>query len=521
MNKRLNFGQSGTDRQKPRTILCVLCLAVCLLSGCQGGWIEEETEKNVPESDVPASDAVHLVVIFQTRPTSVIRDLDQVTEEINRITVAEIGVEIEFQTMDASGAFAEYPLWISRGERIDLMMLTYQDITAYVNRSMLRPLDELLRENGQDILRLGEEGIYLTEGSVVRDAAYGVGVVPDHEGSGVGLWVAESLAERVGLDYEEEHVYTLEELGDFFARCKALYPDSYPLGQITSRASSSTYVYFGDPWRGLGGDALSGVLSETGEVVDFYETEEYAAFLRWLRECYEKGYIYPDAAFTDSYLEELIAQGIVLSYPWASAPGYSREEAFGERTVCLRTSPVKAESRNARSGFWTIPVTSGNPEAAMKFLNLMYADERIANLLQYGIAGRHYVVLDVETGQISYPYGVSRRSTGYYNPLGIYGDRRKLYTFDTARMREKKRAYEEEAMENREEFIDFYFETERVSGELAAVQKVTEKYLPVLESGSVDIDVYYPEFIMQLKMAGIDEIIREKQRQYDAWLEGR
>lgn len=254
-------------------------------------------------------------------------------------------------------------------------------------------------------------------------------------------------------------------------------------------------------------------------MVSFYETEEYRNFLEYLRRWYQEGYIYPDAAFTDAYLEELVSNGLVLVCPGSSSPGYEMEQLFEEEALCLRTSPVTVEGQS-RIGFWTIPVTSKNPEGAMKFLNLMYRDVRITNLIQYGIASRHYVVLDVESGRISYPYGVSRRSTGYYNPLGLYGDRRKAYTFDTKELVARKQAYMEEALERQEEPEAFYFETDQVNLELAAVRKAVEKYVPVLESGSLG-EEYYTEFIMELHLAGIDRIVAERQRQYDAWREGR
>ena len=78
----------------------------------------------------------------------------------------------------------------------------------------------------------------------------------------------------------------------------------------------------------------------------------------------------------------------------------------------------------------------------------------------------------------------------------------------------------EEALERQEEPEAFYFETDQVNLELAAVRKAVEKYVPVLESGSLG-EEYYTEFIMELHLAGIDRIVAERQRQYDAWREGR
>ena len=55
-----------------------------------------------------------------------------------------------------------------------------------------------------------------------------------------------------------------------------------------------------------------------------------------------------------------------------------------------------------------------------------------------------------------------------------------------------------------------------VTNEIAALSAVVAQYVPALESGSVDIDVYYPKFVEALKAAGIDSVIADKQAQFDA-----
>lgn len=48
--------------------------------------------------------------------------------------------------------------------------------------------------------------------------------------------------------------------------------------------------------------------------------------------------------------------------------------------------------------------------------------------------------------------------------------------------------------------------------------------MKLLEAGCVDLDTAYPEFIQKLYDAGLQRVIDEKQRQFDAWLaenEGR
>ena len=56
---------------------------------------------------------------------------------------------------------------------------------------------------------------------------------------------------------------------------------------------------------------------------------------------------------------------------------------------------------------------------------------------------------------------------------------------------------------------------------IAALASVYQQYAPALETGSVDVEQYYDEFIAAMKAAGIDDIIAEKQEQLDADLAGK
>jgi len=49
------------------------------------------------------------------------------------------------------------------------------------------------------------------------------------------------------------------------------------------------------------------------------------------------------------------------------------------------------------------------------------------------------------------------------------------------------------------------------------VDQVVEKYIGIIETGSVDPNIEVPLFLSELKAAGIDQIVEENQRQYDTW----
>lgn len=500
------------------TLLLVSLLAVFLMTAC--------TDREQKEEQVAASeewpDVERIVMTYQTLGTSKLKDLDQVVAAINEISVAEIGVAVEMRVVDATDAFSEYPLWLSNREPIDLMVLNYQDIMPYISRGMLWPLDELLKQYAPYITQvMGAEGIRLTEGAIVDGRSYGVVPISEESANGGGLWIPLRYLEEVDFPFEEKHIYSMEELSELFQLLKERYPDKYPLGQVTSGNTYSTISYYQNGLDALGGDPFTGVLleEEGDKVENLFALAEYENFLGYLRQWYLKGYIYPDAAITDASLEEFISSGLVMSYPLASMPGMGMEREFGEKVVCLRTTPVtKGGMQYSRAGFWVIPMTSRNPEAAMKFLNFMCEDVRIANLIQWGIEVKHYVVTDSENGIIDFPEDVNYATVGYYNPLGLYGDRRKIYVQGTASYREEMLVYTEEAEENKVRFGGFSYSTTQIEKELDKVSEVIAKYVPVLESGSVDLEKYYPEFLEELERAGLNEIIEDKQRQLDEFL---
>lgn len=53
---------------------------------------------------------------------------------------------------------------------------------------------------------------------------------------------------------------------------------------------------------------------------------------------------------------------------------------------------------------------------------------------------------------------------------------------------------------------------------MAACTTVVAEYRDALFYGLVDVDTYLKKFNEELKVAGIDEIIAEEQKQLDAWL---
>lgn len=91
----------------------------------------------------------------------------------------------------------------------------------------------------------------------------------------------------------------------------------------------------------------------------------------------------------------------------------------------------------------------------------------------------------------------------------------KIWETDDPDVYERLEEYNENALKSKA--LGFVWNMEPVKNEIAAVNNVKEKYFTALECGSVDPETTVPQFIEELKAAGIDTIVAEKQRQLDEW----
>lgn len=491
-----------------RRRICLVMVLLLVLSGCDGK----------PKRGEEPSDPI--IITYQTAAYSRLDGLDRIQYAINAIASEEIGVAVEFLTEDIQASFTDYPLWLNQGKRIDLMMLNYQDIQNYVKNGQLLALDDLIGQVGGGIQSIIDSGVDLTSGTTVDGRVYGLAVASD-AGSGVGggLWIARRYLDEAGFRYDADHIYTMEELNIIFARLKELHPNQYPLGQMTASHTFSTYMYFYGIDNPFGVGNVSGDIEiETGQVINFYETAEYREFLSWMRLWYSSGYIYPDAAYTGLSSIELMKNGDILSTSHVSQPGMFSAEEVGEELVCLMLSEVTQTNASSRGVFWVIPATCQDPVSAMKFLNLMYSDQRIVNLFVWGEEGRDYHFLDRNEGIISYPEGVAMETAEYYNPYGLYGDMRLAYSLNSNELKKQLEDYRAKTIRIGQEYTGFFFDETPVSSQAWQVRQVLKRYLPVLEAGCIELDKNYAAFLDALREAGIDAIITEKQRQLDEWM---
>lgn len=475
-------------------------------------------ESEAPEADdaqeaeaVDYSDQEEYTVKIVCVGDATTESCEKVAEAASAITKEKFNTNIELVRLSYGSFYEEVNLMLSSGEKLDLFPnFVFSTITA-ANTGQILPIDDLLEEYGKDILEAVPEEEWKCV--TINGEIYGVPNDKD-KAEGFGLAMRTDMLEATG--YDVSTIHTEADLEGLFAAVKELYPDCYPLvsdnGQIGySNVADDT----------LGGDFgwLENCLEDDSDmtVVDWYETDTYAELVQRRYDWAQKGYIMPDAATNTQNAYELMATGKGFSYFCNTKPGIENEWArkVGKDITVIELVETYRTSITGMNT-WYIAHNSEKPERAMQVLNEMRSNPELSNLLINGIEGENFVV-DEEAGVLTYPEGVDASNTTYSSVAWIWPNELISIPWeaDGPDIWTQTKEFNESAKLSKA--FGFTWDNSNVLNEITACNNVTAKYKDALECGSLNPEEALPKMIQELKDAGVDTIVAEKQAQLDAW----
>lgn len=450
---------------------------------------------------------IHLVMFDDQKPN----DEELVEEALSEITAERLGIRVDIDTMNAMEYSSEYNLLLSSNPDIDLIAMINGTDTMpnLVSMDLLLPLEDLVKEHGMSIQ--GALGNALQTG-VYRQHLYGIPSIRQF-GSMYGIVLLRDVAEQCGIDIS--HIKSYDDLDEIFAKVHANFPSLTVLSPYNRDWGLANYLTFVDTL----GNESSGVLQNGGltdlTVVNYFETEEYFNALKKIRQWYLLGYIHPDVLLLQESGSELMNHVESFSCFNIIMLENDQKNPPGIRCLIPLSPPVAATSSSQRL-LWGVPASCRYPEETMKLLDLMYSDPQVVNLLQFGIEGVHYTIQ--EDGTMLHEKQ-KNGSSGYYRPYAQAGNLELLLTAQSLgsdfpnRLEELKNATEVSRA------YGFVFNKTSVESELSAIDAVLNTYRIPLELGCVDPETELPVMLRELKEAGIDRVIQEKQRQLNIWAE--
>jgi len=502
------------------SLMLVIMLA---LTACGGN----STNKNAADNNTPqgsnnevasennsSSEETYEIVYAYPTFDNVPVDINLVQEELNKITKEKINATVKLLPISNSAFANQINLMLSSGEKLDMFAML-GNYSTQVSRGALYPIGNIMEEHGQGIIDvLGEEYYGATK---IDGVSYGIPSIRDLA-QNYGFVVRKDIVDKHNIDLNQ--VKTFDDFEIIFKAVKENEEGMYGATNLSNGSILGTYA-FHDP---LGNNL--GVLMNNGlddlKVVNLFASDEYKHVLDKFREWYLAGYLVKDAATSPEFNNVVVRSGKAAGWMSQMKPGFAEQESrnVGVEMVSVETVKPVAKTDTVTNVAIGVATNSENPAKTLQFINLMYTDKDVVNLIDWGIEGKHYVKIDGQENMIKYPDGVTVENVGYRNYSWMHGNQFLSYVFegDDPDIYTEMDTFNKSAAKSKA--LGFTFDGEPVKNEIAASNAVLEQYRRVLESGSVDVEKVLPEFLKKLEDAGINKIIEEKQSQLDKWAAG-
>lgn len=507
-------------KKRISTLLLALTLVVSLLAACgngsgsAGGGDKGATGQSSADSggadkgeakadgDIPT---ISLMAICGTIPS----DTADIEAALSEITREKIGCNVTIIPIEVGNVAQRLNLLLSGGDAtLDVYMAGVSvPYNTVVNNGQAMDLEELMAPYAEEMKKALGENVY--NAGYVNGKLYGIGHLLDQASTNCFNLRADIAAE---FGYKNGDKIDLATLTDVFQKIRDKYPDTPIIGPMNGGPN------IGDSRVDTLGNKL-GVLGNFGQddkVTDYYSSEEYAELVSYFKKWKEMGCYMPDLLNVNEapgdYLPAEKAFGCFAGHFSAEMNGIWSTSNFGVEIASLQIYD------NAVAvtpwGYECINPATKYPDKAAGLIYLMATDPAVEDLLINGIEGKHYQVK--EDGTATYVDGKDASTTGWALGYSWTAQNSTLSTpfdypidyFDQLKAANKN-AYQSKA-------FGCQFDLTSVSDAVSACTNVVNKYEKPLAAGAVeDFEATLKAFQDELKAAGIDQIIAEKQKQLD------
>ncbi len=497
------------NKKKAMALLLVSVMAGSMLAGCGSDNASSSNDGSSKSADSSNQDSYTVKILAPGDAST--DDCAKISEAASKITEEKFNTKVELTRVGFGSYDQQVNLTLASSEKLDLMYEYCGNVTSAISSGQIVPITDYLDSYGSDM----KSQISDSDWKCVTFNGDIYGVPANKEkATGWGFAMNKEMADATGIDYSS--IKTEEELEPLLEKVKEMYPDVYPI--VSHNGSMSLMTDQDD----LGGDigSLESASGDNTTVINYYGTDEYMNEMKLRYDWAQKGLIMPDASTSTENANSLIGAGKGFGRFTNTKPGIEKEmeKEVGKEVVVLEM--VKPYTTTTRVDIvWYVPHNSEKPERAVQVLNEIYTNPDLANLFINGLEGKHYEFVDKEKGIVNYPEGVNASNTGYTSLPWAWPNETISYIWE---------GLDSDIWDQIQEFNKdatvspakgFAWDNTEVQNEVTACANVVAKYGPALECGSLDPETTIPKFLDELKAAGADTIIAEKQKQLDAWLE--
>jgi putative aldouronate transport system substrate-binding protein len=447
-------------------------------------------------------------------------DYDTTIEDaINAITEKQIGVHVDIGFYGMGDYNNNLSMAIGAGEAVDLACIWVVEpcsVTTMYAQKQLMEITDILDQYGPNLKALVGDylGAYTINGGL-----YGIPTYRNFSSS-VYLTCRTDVLEELGMKDKYYNMKTFTELEELLMKVKET-TDYWPMGSSIIQNACGIY-YTGDNFKedidffDLLGDSLYVVHADAdGKVEASIETDSYLWSVKKMVEWQEKGLLWPEHLTNDEHTDQIMKQNVIFSniQPCEIGAETAKSATTGFPVSCITMGDITVMTADVNKFGVGIPITAEAPEAAMKFLDLIYNSKELMNIIDWGIEGSDWVM--TETGEADYVDGDSHTAR-YHNPDFIFGNYflAEAWKGDGGDFREVAKATNDAAPKSR--YLGFVLNTEGMDNIIAGISSVRDEFKDMVYGGYNED--HYNDYIRKMEGAGLRDYISAVQTQLDAFL---
>ncbi|MGO4693020.1 ABC transporter substrate-binding protein [Paenibacillus sp. 2TAB26] len=437
---------------------------------------------------------------------------DRMTEflekEFSEKMAADLGLKLKVIFVPWSQYWEQKDIMLAANEPIDLYWDGLPDLSTIVNKKQSMPLDDLIKQYGQDMLKVLPMEQF--QGAVIDGKIHGI---PSAYAPSSAMYqlvaVRQDILEAVGMN----EIKTAEDLKDFATKAKKQFPEMKGPADIVFKPL--TRYFTEEQYNFIAVEDLIVFGEDSKKAHSYYESEAFQKVAKFNRSMYDAGLYSEDLTIKYNERDSRMQTGLYL---WVEGSlGKELEiidaikaNAPDARVKTYLLAPEKPRYITATGGeVLGVPVTAPNPEGAIKFVNWIYKSKENYQLALYGVEGKDYEIVDGRIKKLT--------ANEFFYEWMFRNQNYQLFGPDVAQESiDHYKTWDDEAVTSAS--LGFRFNNEKVKLIETALKEVAGKDLAAIRSGFVDFETEYPKAIKKLKAAGIDEYVAEIQRQLDEFL---
>lgn len=514
---------------KMRKVTAFLMAAVMMISmaACGSNGKSPAVSESGPDTAATASGSGEMYTVRWVTPGNEPERLPEVQKALNEKLIADgRNIQVEIVRIPWDAWDQKTNLMLTTGEEFDLLHVMQDQKTAgyLMSRDYLLPLNDYL-EKFPDLKGRFSDQMW-------KEASFGdtIAAVP-------AAWKVFPPEGRISLRQDLMDKLdiappaTVEEVIEMGLKMKAYVEEE--TGQKayfwTQDVKYPMYwmhrTYDNWPFYVEKSTNLFQVMQD-GTVHSWFESEDFKKDAGYAREMYQKGLISPDLLSQNEY-QEAQNKGTVLfgdCFNYGTQDSLRKIAGIEDAQIgYLRLNPdavsVAAQSIGNCNA---VPKSCKNPEAALTFLDWLYADSANLTLLLDGIEGQHYEKVEGKENIIHRINDSTEQPLYYFDSwqIGLYSEMNYVDTEPEESVRELTTPLEEGLFGEVEysPIAGFVFNEENVVTEMANLRNEIVSSMYPIKFGLVGYEEAYPDAIAKLKAAGLDKVMEEYQKQLKEYM---